>query len=381
MSENAESTKIDLRLLSEPDIIEAGCLDMEHCIDVMEEQFKLLSIGDYRLSGKNHNAHGADMDFPETSPFPNMPTASADRRYMAMPAYLGGEYNLAGVKWYGSNIDNRQHGLPRSIHVIVLNEPVTGAPICLMSGNLISSYRTGAVPAVAVRHLAPADARVIGIVGPGVMNKTTLRSMLLERPEVDTVKVKGRGARSLKSFVDYVHEKFPQVKHVEVVETIEDAVRGADIVSVATNENGGVDTYPYVKKEWCKPGALLCWPSDANGDEEPFIDGSFRCVTDLYPMYEDWRDTIGHFDKGCGTLGNKWVDMVDDGKMDRGRVVDLGDILTGKAPGREHDDDIFWFSIGGIPTEDVAWGGTIYRQAVEKGLGSAFKLWDAPALA
>lgn len=373
-------TKIEFRFLSEPDIIKAGATDMAHCIDVMEDQFKLLSMGDYRMSGKNKNSHGAFLDFPETSPFPNMPTSGPDRRYMAMCSYLGGDYNMCGIKWYGSNINNREKGLPRSILTLMLNEPDTGAPLCLMSANLISSYRTAAVPAVGVRHLARKDVRTVGIIGPGVMNKTTLRSFLMERPEIETVKVKGRGRRSLESYVDYVRTNFPSIKNVEIVETEEEAIRGCDLVSIATNENGGIETYPRVKREWVKPGALICAPSDLFADRDPFIEGEWKCVTDLYPMYEDWRDEIGRFDV-CGTLGNEWVDMVDYGMLPRDCVVDLGDIVRGVDPGRTSEDDIYFFSIGGINTEDVSWGTTIYRKACEMGLGQMLKLWDEPALA
>ena len=73
--------------------------------------------------------------------------------------------------------------------------------------------------------------------------------------------------------------------------------------------------------------------------------------------------------------------MIDDGKLDRSQVVDLGDVVRGVAPGRESDDDIFWFSIGGIPVEDVSWGTAVYRKAVELGIGTKLKLWDEPALA
>ena len=236
------ATKVEFTFLSEPDIIEAGATDMARCIDVMEDQFKLLGAGDYRMSGKNKNSHGAFMDFPETSPFPNMPTAGPDRRYMAMCSYLGGDYNMCGIKWYGSNVENRKRGLPRSILTLMLNEPDTGAPLALMSANLISSYRTAAVPAVGVRHLAKKDVRTVGIIGPGVMNKTTLRAFLMERPGIETVKVKGRGEKSLESYVEYVHENFPQIRNVEVVGSEEEAIRGCDLVSVATNENGGIST-------------------------------------------------------------------------------------------------------------------------------------------
>jgi len=77
-----------------------------------------------------------------------MPIMTTDRRFMAMPAYLGGEFFKAGVKWYGSNIANRDKDLPRSILMFMLNDVDTGAPLALMSANLLSAYRTGAIPGV-----------------------------------------------------------------------------------------------------------------------------------------------------------------------------------------------------------------------------------------
>lgn len=376
----SEKGRVDFIFLSEEDIIKAGATDMARCIDVTEDAFRLLSEGDYRLSGARLASHGSMIEFPEHPVHPGMPAAGPDRRFMAMPAYLGGSYHMCGVKWYGSNIENRAKGLPRSIHTITLNDPDTGAPVCLMAGNLISSYRTAAVPAVGVRHLARRECRTVGIIGPGVMNKTTLRSFVCERPEIDTVKIKGRGRRSIDSYIDYVHENFPGITRIEVVDTEEDAIRDCDLVSIATNENGGPETYPYVKSEWVKPGALICMPSDGDGDREPFKNGTWKMVCDLYPMYEDWRDELGRHDT-CGTLGNLWVDMVDDGELDRSQVVDLGDVVAGKRPVRTSEDDIVFFSIGGIPIEDVAWGTAVYRRALELGIGTKLTLWEHPALA
>ncbi len=53
---------------------------------------------------------------------------------------------MAGMKWYGSNTANKEIGLPRSILMVMLNDKTTGAPVCLMSSNLLSAYRTGAIP-------------------------------------------------------------------------------------------------------------------------------------------------------------------------------------------------------------------------------------------
>src|SRR6476646_7447352 len=108
-------TKIDFLYLSEQDMVRAGVTDMVACVDTMEEMFKLLYQGDYRMAGSNNDSHGATISFPQNPTFPNMPRHTPDRRFMAMPAYLGGRFGTTGVKWYGSNIANREKGLPRSI--------------------------------------------------------------------------------------------------------------------------------------------------------------------------------------------------------------------------------------------------------------------------
>ena len=105
--------------------------------------------------------------FPESSPFPEMPVDGPDRRFMAMPAYLGGKFDMAGMKWYGSNAENREKGLPRSILTLVLNDKDTGAPLAFMSANILSAYRTGAVPGVGFKYFADENAKPVGVVGPG----------------------------------------------------------------------------------------------------------------------------------------------------------------------------------------------------------------------
>ena len=96
-------TRIDFLYLSEADMIAAGVTDMRGCMDTMIEMYKLFVAGDYVMGGANHNSHGLMLDFPVTSAFPNMPVAGPDRRFAAMPSYLGGDFDVAGMKWYGSN--------------------------------------------------------------------------------------------------------------------------------------------------------------------------------------------------------------------------------------------------------------------------------------
>jgi ornithine cyclodeaminase/alanine dehydrogenase-like protein (mu-crystallin family) len=141
--------------LSEADMIAAGVDDAARCVEVSEEVFRLLHRGDYVMGGPTGNSHGLGLVFPKTSPFPNMPVAGPDRRFVAMPAYLGGRFDLCGNKWYGSNAANPASGLPRSVLTLMLNDRETGEPLALMAANTLSAARTGAVPAVASRHLPP----------------------------------------------------------------------------------------------------------------------------------------------------------------------------------------------------------------------------------
>ncbi|GHG94788.1 tyramine oxidase subunit B [Pseudodonghicola xiamenensis] len=381
MTDLPDLPKIDFIYLSEEDMIRAGVTDMPACVDCMEEMFALLHHGDYRMAGANSDSHGAMVTFPENSPFPTMPKPTADRRFMAMPAYLGGNFCTAGVKWYGSNIANREKGLPRSILTFVLNDADTGAPLAFMSANLLSAYRTGAVPGVGARYLARKDSRVVGIFGPGVMARTALAAFIAACPNIDTVKVKGRGQRSLDVFIAWVKESYPQVSRIEIVDDIEAVVRDSDIVTYcASGEVGNPADYPLVKREWVKPGAFLAMPAPCNFDagmEAPEI----RKVLDNTGLYEAWYEEVpkpAH--EVIPLVGVKFMDMIAAGAMSPDALEDLGAIVAGAAPGRRSDDEIVLMSVGGMPVEDVAWGTVIYRNAIEKGIGVKLNLWKEPAL-
>lgn len=375
------TTRIDFIYLSEPDMIRAGVTNMPQCVDTMEEMFGLLYTGDYRMAGANNDSHGAMITFPENSPFPTMPKPTAERRLMAMPAYLGGNFCTAGVKWYGSNIENKQKGLPRSILMFTLNDAETGAPLAHMSANLLSAYRTGAVPGVGARHLARKDSKVIGLLGPGVMGKTVISAFLAVCPMLDTIKVKGRGQKSLDAFIDWVRQTYPQIKTIEVVDTIEEVVRDCDIVTYCNSGDfGDASKYPEVKREWVKPGAFLVMPAlcriDAGMESK-----EVRKVVDNTGLYEAWYEELpkpAH--NHIPIIGVHFMDMIAEGKMAREELEDIGKIVSGAAPGRLNDDEIILMSVGGMPVEDVAWATVVYRNAVASHIGVKLNLWETPAL-
>lgn len=377
------SQDLDFLYLNEPDMIAAGVTDMSRCVDVMEEALVLLRKGDFRMAGPTAMSHGAMISFPENPVFPGMPTDGPDRRFMAMPAYLGGRFGTTGVKWYGSNVENRAQGLPRSIHLFTLNDSDTGAPLAVMSGNLLSAYRTGAIPGVAVKHLARENSRVFGIVGPGVIGRAVTEATLALRPTIDRIVVKGLDEADVQRYADYIRPRFPQVKRIEAAETVEQVAREADVMTVTvTTDASGSSAFPHIEQEWIKPGALLLLPAAVRFEDEFLISGDARLVVDSWRLYDAWAEEYGdQAYQNLGIVGTHWHDLMRAGRLPGERVEEVADIATGSIPCRQSEDEIFLYSAGGMPVEDVAWATDIYRRAVEEQIGIPLNLWASPVLA
>lgn len=374
-------TRIKFLYLSEPDVIKAGVKNMDQCVEAMEDLLVTLNKGDYVMAGVNHNSHGAQVIFPDDPQFEGMPKNADDRRFMAMPAYLGGKYRMAGMKWYGSNCENKASGLPRSILMMMLNDKDTGAPLALMSANLVSCYRTGAIPGVGAKYLARKDSETVTIIGPGVMGRTCLLAFLSVCPKITTVKVKGRGQRSLHAFEEFVKKECPQIQQVIVCDSIEEAVKDSDIICVTSTAPVKEIDFPYIAEDWVKKGALICLPSAARFDDD-FLINRCKKVVDNYKLYEAWAEEFPYPSyEMVQIIGSKFTDYLHEGRIQREDIVDIADIINKKHPGRESDDEIIVYSVGGMPVEDIAWGGTVYRNALKEGIGVELPLWDQPDMA
>lgn len=378
--------KIDFLYLNEKDMIEAGVLDAAGCIETMRDTMELFGKKDFLLGGPNADEHGLQMNFPQKSDIEGFPLDDGpDRRFMAMPAYLGGRFHIAGQKFYGSNSHNAALGLPRSILMVTLSDVDTGAPKAIMSANLLSAMRTGAMPAMAATYLANKDSEVLSLLGPGVINKCALMCYMEVLPNIKRIKIRGSSSKSKTALAmkEFIKETYPQVKEIVICDSLEEACRDADVVSEAmsvTKEN-----MEEFRLEWFKKGATV------------FSMGSF-----LYRKYEDFKNTTmvvdnyGMYQKYLNNFiargpmdafGNKreWVIMgihfvhlVKTGQVQREQVINLCDIVNGKSDGRKDHDEIVMCSIGGMPLEDLSWGYDCYRRAMKKGLGTSLNLWDAP---
>ena len=376
-------TRMDFLYLNEEDMIDAGVMDMKGCVEALDEMFRLMKIGDYRMGGANGNSHGVMMVFPDEPAFPNMPKNGPDRRFMAMPAYLGGQFDMVGMKWYGSNVENKKKGLPRSVLMLTLNDKDTGAPVAYMSANVLSAYRTGAVPGVGYKYFAKDDAKTVGIIGPGVMGKTAFEAAIAVRPGIETVKIKGSSPTSASaiSYKAFVEEKYPSVKNIIIVESNEEAVRDCDIVSIAPSvPTGDPNLYPYINESWIKPGAVISCAAAARFDDD-FLINRARNVADNIMLYEAWAEEMPY--PAYNTIpmpAVRCMDLIHDGKMTPDQIDDLGDAMLGKIPLQRKENEIVIYSVGGMPIEDVAWGTIVYRNALKEGIGTKLNLWDVPAL-
>ena len=374
--------RIDFLYLNEEDMVKAGVKDMAGCIESMEDMFKLLYKGDYRMGGENGNEHGIRLSFPKESDVEGMPLHEPDKRCMAMPAYLGGKYKMYGIKTYASNPHNKEKGLPRSILMMSLMDAQTGAPLAYMSANILSAMRTGAVSGVGAKYLAKKNPKVVSIIGPGVMSQYTLDSFICAQPTLETVKIKGRSQAGIDHFIDFCKANFPNIKEYIQCDTYEDACSDSDIIFYGTTNAAKFEDNPFVKEEWIKPGTLIISASALLIDTDFLSKQNCRIVADNYLMYEGWGE--GNplpTQKTVSTLlGMGFYDAVTEGKIERSDIKELGAIISGDEVARTSDDEIVVYAVGGMSLEDVSWGYECYRNALANNIGVKLNLWNTPEL-
>lgn len=373
----AKGKKTEMLFLSEPDMLKAGVLDAGRCVDVLDEMFQLLYKGDYRMGGPNNNSHGIALRFPKESEFPNMPLDGPDRRYMAMVAYLGGRFNVCGEKWYGSNVANPARGLPRSVLMVMLNNPDTCEPIALMSANLLSAMRTGSVPGVGAKYLARKDSKVLAVIGAGPINRACTMGIHSQLKSLKKLAVYDVFPENAEKFANWAKTELDANLEVEICPSTEAALADADVISVAASRFKPV----IIHDEWLKKGCTVL----LTGASE--IDKSFwrsaKVAMDNPRMHMDYMEEAhasGDLAKAyANQMGHMLYECVDDGSLPGlDTMPSLGGIALGKQKGRENDDERIVLLTGGMPIEDVAWGYELYSRAKELGLGQDLKIWDEP---
>lgn len=283
-------------------------------------------------------------------------------RINAMPAHIGGDIEICGMKWIAGFPPNPvKFGIPRAHALIVLNDSWTGVPLAIMDGTYISAMRTGAVTGVGAKYLANRDSEVVGIIGCGVQARTQIMAIKAAIPSVKLLKGYDVRAEASSQFTKWVsHELGIQA---ESVGSAKEAVVGSDIIATVT-----VADEPIVKDAWLKKGNLFVHVGSYQEEEEAVIFNSDKVVVDL------WHEVLH---RGTPLLAK----LYNAGKIKEEKIyANIGEIIRGKKQGRTNREERIFFSPLGLGSEDVAVASFVYKEAKRKGLGVPLKLWDTPAI-
>jgi ornithine cyclodeaminase len=281
-------------------------------------------------------------------------------RINAMPAYLAGGFEICGLKWISGFPKNpANHGIPRAHAITILNDAETGVPVAAMDGTYISAMRTGAVTGVGAKYMSNPDSEILGIIGCGVQAKTQIMAIQAALPAVKMVRAYDMRREATQQLVEWVSGTLDL--KCEAVESPRQAVEGADIVVTVT-----VADEPIVKDSWLKKGSLFTHVGSYQEEEELVILNADKVVVDI------WEEVLH---RGTPLLAK----LYNTGRISAERIhANIGEIIRGRKPGREHRDERIFFSPLGLGSEDIAIASLVYRQAKEKGLGVPLKLWDKP---
>lgn len=243
-----------------------------------------------------------------------------------MPAYadaLGAKL----VTFYPKN-----QGVPTHHALIVLFRPETGEPLAVLDGTYITEVRTAAVSAIATDLLAQPEAHTLCLLGSGVQARSHLAALGLVRR-----------FREVRVWSPRHAAAFAQAHGVRACATAEEAVRGADVVVVATSSRE-----PVLQGEWVSPGAHI----NAVGACRP-----------------DWRE----LDDAVLGRARLYVDSraaaaVESGDIIAARapVTELGEVIATPALGRHGPGEITLFKSLGLAIEDLVSADLVYQSALRE---------------
>ena len=333
--------------LSQKDVIAAGGLDMAATMDDIEEVFRLHAAGDYVLPEK------IALYWDELRP------GEEGDHVNIMPGYLGGRFHVVGLKTIAAFPRNPvERKLPRASALVVLHDTETGLPLAVMDGTLISAMRTGAVTGVATKYLAREDVTQVGIIGAGVQCHTQLMALQVARPGIQQAIIFDIRRDRAETLAAEMGQRLDL--DIRVADSAEEVVRGAEVLVSAAGA-----TRPIVLDGWLATGSFYAHIA------------RYECEYDVIRhadkvLVDDWKQ-VKH--RVAQTVALMWRDGA---FTDDDLYAELGEVVSGKKPGRENQWEIIFFNPVGLGLHDIAVGRRLYETAQSKGLGQKLTLWDSP---
>lgn len=258
---------------------------------------------------------------------------------------------LAGVKIVGDFVDNYKQGLPSEMALLNLFDPRTGMPVAVIDATFITDARTGALTALGARHLARRNSKVLGHIGARGTSYWNVR-LLDSLFDFDEIRVHSRRPESRNAFAARLERDLG--KPIVVTEDWESCVRGADIVVEASRLERPT---PLLKTEWISRGAFVVPYGTMSAVELSLTDIMDKLVVD------DWSQCKG------GMFGSLRA-HVEAGKLSEQTLhAELGEIVAGRKPGRQSDEETNLFWHRGLSLSDIALGHAIMEKAQRMGIG------------
>ena len=284
-----------------------------------------------------------------------IPDPNVHGHFNVLRGYIGGQVNFAGVKIVGDYVDNYKQQLPSEIGLLALFDPATGVPRALLDATAITDMRTGAVTAIGAKYLARRSSRVLAHIGARGTAYWNVR--LLDRLfQFDEIRVHSRRRESRDAFADRLSRDLG--KPVRATESWESTIRGADIVVEAARL---LEPTPLLKTEWIKPGAFVVPYGTMSAVELSLTDIMTKLVVD------DWGQCKG------GKFGSLRA-HVDAGKLSENTLhAEMGEIVAGRKPGRERDDETILFWHRGLSLSDIALGHAMLEKARRVDIGQRLR--------
>lgn len=328
-----------LLYLSGEDVIRLGGLDMGLALEDVEEALKLVYLGDCIVPGKIAMGFGKSIAEESTK-----------GRINAMPGYLGGRFDIAGMKWIGSNPLNLQRGLPRASAVVVLNDPDTKMPICFMNGADISAVRTGASSGVAAKYLAKEKAETVLLVGAGYQNQMQLEAIYAARPSLKNFYVVDIDPAAGERFRGVMEKKLGI--RIQALTSYAQCDKVPDITVNATSAN-----VPVMDIAAAHPGNMhVC----VGGLDHPEL---YKKADKI--VCDSWEQ-VRHRPV-CYMAQDALAGRFDDSRI---YAEELGQIIAGEKKGRETDNEFCYYKPVGMGVLDLAIGVRLYRKALKEGTGT-----------
>lgn len=270
-------------------------------------------------------------------------------RFIAMPAYLGGNLQAAGLKWIAGFPANIDKGLPRASGLMALNSTETGRLLALMPCETLSARRTAAIAALSFDHFAPPPPRKVAVIGAGPIGKSVLEA-LASRPERNIVETRLcdlRRQRAKETARLLSHAGLPPV---HVFTDAQSCVQDADVVVTATT-----GSHDYLQNEWLSQGRLLialslddCKPEVLLSSDKVFVDDFDQCCREEKLLHR----------------------LVKEGRFNREKVAaTLGEVIAGMKPGRTRTTENIYMNPMGMAIEDVAAAQAVFRKALREHIG------------